>query len=345
VNAECTLQGQYVRLSDVLVSPPQREPFLVDLGSYIPNSGVESVSMTLPDRFGGFATLQVTAAIAFRGQRQDPVLAVRSGITANEGMVLLWPGALLTQARSQGAIVLGTVPFAFALEDEPWNRVTLVESVASVRVPCDALTFGATQFPAGNGFDDESAGEPSWWQLRRESSQLVLRRQPNWNAPRIVLVRGPQQRESAFSVRFLSERAGWLNVAHAGQDAWGSSAEVRGWIPKADLIPASTYSVDDGVRDYDERGGCGFRHSKTPPPVPAYEGYAQIAIGTKIYAEPNHSPWATVRTDAQFFVKYFPGDTWAWVKWIPEIRMSDCSQPLPAYVPLTALTITPSPTH
>ena len=344
LSAECTLQGQRVRLSDVVVSPPDVPPFRVDLGGYWPGSGVDSVIMTLPDSRWGSAKLRITSAIAFEGKRQNPVLAVRRELTTNQGMVLLSPGALLTQARSAGSKVLGTVSFVLAPEDEPWAGVTLVESVASVVVPCDALGFGTEQFTHGTYFYDESAAGPaSWWQLRRPSPLLVLRSQPNWEAPRTVLTRGPFQGESQFSLKFLAERNGWMNVAHVGDDEqWGSHAEVRGWIRKSELIPATMYSVDGGLSQSNERLNCIHQSSRFPPPVPAYEGPAHLAIGTRIYAEPNFGPWATVRSDAKFFVKYFAGDTWAWVNGIPQIPMTDCAERLPAYVPLTAVSIEPS---
>lgn len=347
VRAECTLQGQRVRLADVVVSPPDVPPFRVNLGSYWPDSGVDSVIMSLPDSTWGFAKLRVTSAIAFEGRRQNPVLAVKRELTTNEGMVLLSPGALLTQARSVGRVVLGTVSFAFAPEDEPWAGVTLVESVAAVIVPCDALAFGTEQFAPGSYFYDESqAGPPSWWQLRRDSPRLVLRSQPNWEAPRTVLARGPSQGESQFSLKFLAERNGWMNVAHVGAgDEWGGHAEVRGWIRKSELIPAATYSVDDGLSQSNERLNCFHQSPRFPPPVPAYEGPAHLAIGTTIYAQPNHGPWATVRSEAKFFVRYFAGDTWAWVNGIPQIQMTDCAERLAAYVPLTAITVEPSATR
>ena len=154
VRAECTLHGQRVRLSDVVVSPEDVPPFRVNLGGYWPDRGVDSVIMTLPDSEWGSAKLRVKSAIAFEG--------------------------------------------------------TLAESVASVVVPCDALAFGTEQFTPGTYFDDEGpAGPPSWWQLRRASSRLVLRSQPSWEAPRAVLARGPLQAESEFSLNFWpNEMAG-----------------------------------------------------------------------------------------------------------------------------------------
>ena len=133
-----------------------------------------------------------------------------------------------------------------------------------------------------------------------------------------------------------------MNVAHAGGAEWGSHAEVRGWIRKSELIPATTYSVDDGLSHSSQRLNCLHQSSRFPPPVPAYEGPAHLAIGTRIYAEPSYGPWATVRSDAKFFVRYFAGYTWAWVNGIPQIRMSACAERLAAYVPLTAVTIEPS---
>ncbi|MEO8905314.1 MAG: hypothetical protein ABI627_27665, partial [Polyangiaceae bacterium] len=342
--AQCVIHARGVRLSRIVVRPPQAEAFQVDLGSYLPGSGVEAADLTLPDNASRAARVHVSSAIAFDGTRMNPVFQVHEPITTNHGMVELSPGALVSDAHAHGRAVTGSVPLSFDDTDEPWSTISPGELIPSLEVPCEALGLPdlAPQTQTAGEQLDENVGEreAEVWRLRTPASRVVLRSLPASGGAWAVLVRGPLQGDSQFSFRRLDEHAGWMKVLHVGT-WWGEQAAITGWIRRSELEPTQQYWLDDGIDQTQPAGGCGYEHrdGRSSPPAPAYEGRARIPLGTRIYAEPKRGPWATVQQNVDFYVKYFPGDTWAWVDGIPNIRMTNCAEPMPAYVPVAMLTL------
>ena len=122
-------------------------------------------------------------------------------------MVRILPGALFSEAHSEGRAVLGTLSFAFDDTDEPWRHVSLGESVGPVRVPCEALGFSKPRdAPAswGNELTSEVGGKPEFVRVRWPSARVVLRSEPRWNSAWAVLVRLPLEADSQFMFRRLA---------------------------------------------------------------------------------------------------------------------------------------------
>jgi hypothetical protein len=72
---------------------------------------------------------RVLSAIAFEGTRENPVFSIRQKLTTNHGMVRILPGAVFSEAHSEGRSVLGTLSFAFADTDEPFGRAVVFKCV------------------------------------------------------------------------------------------------------------------------------------------------------------------------------------------------------------------------
>lgn len=337
----CRVAGNRVELSDVMVRSSAGESFRVDVSGYLPDAHGASAVAVLPESPAGVTRVDVTGAIAFRGTRKNPLLALREPRTTSSGAVLLEAGAVVTKAWTRGAAVIATVPFAVDDPERLSRGLDVAEAITNVPLPCEALTLdlptatddGTTAFAS---FFGDFTDLPPVVRLRKSALRVVLRDGPAWSAKTLAVSRSVGQPPSEFTFWRLAESGAWTKVFHTGS-GWANRVGVFGWLPTAALESADTYAVDAGTAE-PQAGNCSFFRRGNTQSSWAYDGPATIAVGTPIHTQPARGTWATVREGVPFHVQYRSGDTWAHIDRIPGVSMTACWEPLPAYVPLSAVT-------
>jgi hypothetical protein len=309
----CVVAGRQLTLggdADLTVQPPGADPFGVRWLQ------TQHIKATIPAISGAPTPLRVRGAISFNATAAWLWYDVAKTVETSDGMVKLYRGARVAEAHAAGDGVLGAV----VMNDGSGVPGEPAESATPVRVPCSALVLGVDD----EQVDEAISGDGTWWQTRGVPARIQLHARPDPNAVALLVAAHAGSRVPLV-FRRVEVRGSWMRVARTG-----AHAVVTGWTRVAELEPTPRAPGSQGGGPIQGPGLWGQgRRSKTP----FYEGPARIAVGTTIYAEQGHGPWARVeRGDELFKIRYDEGDTWAEVIEIPGVLGPD----IRAYVPVSA---------
>jgi hypothetical protein len=264
--------------------------------------------------------LEVGGTIAFAGTATNVWYTIATPFET--GMVQLFAGAHIVDARSDGDEVVGSVVM-YSNDVMQGEDKHPEQSVDFVRVPCTTLTLDWI----ADDFHVTSAGDGSWWRPTGGRTSIGLRSIPKLSAPTVSFAALSCEGEGCVVVERLETRGEWLRVGD-----WGEAAYVTGWVRRSELVKYP----DDGGRSYmcfGDHHGEGFSSSQRLPHGVS-EGPARLKVGTTIFAEPGKGAWATVTRDDTFTVRYSKGESWAQLTEIPGISGASS---ISAYVPISAV--------
>jgi hypothetical protein len=310
----CTIEGQKVGFGsgsnidgDILVRPLGGDPFRLRAVT------AERVVVSLPSTPRARTRIDVYGVISFSGTTGPLPYQISNALETSQGMVKLYPGAMLSRAATDKNDVLAFVDLRGS-----------EETLESVRVPCDALAFNVRFESSGD--QRLVRGDGTWWTVKGNHHRILLRARPDERAPSIVIASRDPHGDRPFFER-LAVRPGWVQIAREG-----FRAVVTGWVPTSALRQLAN-APDDGGCCYGSTSGGGFtRRARRPKPY-SYEGPAHVAIGTAIFAHQGTGAWAKVEKDAVFKIRYDEGDSWVEITGIPGVSGPE----MRAYVPIAAI--------
>jgi hypothetical protein len=309
----CIVAGGEITLdadAGVTVHPPGEDPFGLRWVE------TEHIKATIPAKPGEGTPIRVRNAISFDATAGSLWYDVARTAQTSGGMVKLYRGARLADARATGNDVVGAV----VMNDDSGVPSEPAITAAPVRVPCSAITLGVET----DEFEGRIAGDGTWWQTRGFPARIELHARPDQSSAAVVVAAHAGSRVPLVFAR-LEVRGSWMRV---GRNA--AYAVITGWTPVPDLDQASR--PPDGEGGGPRRGPGLWGHGRRAKP-PFYEGPAHIAVGTRIYAEPGRGAWARVESGGDLFkIAYDEGATWAEVIEIPGVLGPE----IRAYVPVSA---------
>jgi hypothetical protein len=324
--AACRVVGQEeLALADgkIVIHPRAQSPFEVSVYA-------GTARVTLGSR-GAVVPLEVEGTLSFKAEARGLRYSVKTEYGTPDGMVRLLPGAHFIGLRARGDDAVGAVVMT-ADDYLPGDDKPPDEVIEAVPVPCAALTLDQVD----RDFDLDLrrtfglGTDGTWWDVKGAHDTVELRSQPRESAPKRT-VTNRVNADGHFAWGRLESRGEWVKVARLGENL-----ALVGWIRRS-ALERTEY---EGGRS----GGCYGRHGpglfrRAPqPPATKYEGPAHVAIGTTVFADRDRGPWATVRTDELFKVRWDEGVPWARLTEIPGVGGFELS----AYVPASSITPAPS---
>jgi hypothetical protein len=312
----CSVAGEKIEFGDgsdfpgdILVRPRGGDPFRLSTVS------AERVLVRVPSERRARTSIEVHGVVSFTGTTGPLPYQISRPLEASQGMVRLYPGATLSRAARDHEEVVASVELQRA-----------VETLESVRVPCDALALNVRSEPPGQRL---ISGDGTYWRTKGTPRRFALHARPDERAPRIVLaVRNSPESPEYLSFERLAVRAGWAQVAREG-----FRVVATGWVPIATLQQVATAPSRSGCCYGDSSGTGSWRRGRDPKPF-SYEGPAHVAVGTTIFAGKGKGAWAKVEKDAVFKVRYDEGDAWAEILTVPGLAGPE----MRAFVQIAAIT-------
>lgn len=309
----CLIQGRPERLL-VLVRPEGDKPFVVMLR--------DLAVQALPPNRGTTTGVRVETPLRLVGTTEDAEYMVRQPIDVVSGLLRLSPEAALSKIVARGDSVLATAQLA--------PRFSNSALVHQVQLPCVAIELGPKPNPPTppGGYAPDGAS----YAARPIPPVITLRRGPGAGAALTIHI----QELKSFRLAEFATEGRWSHVRQQLKDGSG----LDGWLPTRELSWGSLSYVFGGAPVHIDPG-CATRRRDD------LTASASIAVGTSVYAQPGHGPWATLMADSGLRVRNTPKGDWLQVTQIPGITdESMCTSLSHAWVRRTAVhVLSPSTTH